>query len=73
MPVSNFPSLTISLSYKRKSIRLFGQFRALLKEISSKNGDFALRKKETEKARIINVEKSCQVTWIQKLWQIRES
>ena len=50
MPVSNFPSLTILLFYKRKSIRLFGQFRGLFKEISSKKWGFCVKKKGERKS-----------------------
>ena len=67
MPVTKFPSLTILLFCKKKPFRIFGQFRGLFKETSSKNWVFCIEKKRERKTGMVKVTKSChQVTWAQE-------
>ena len=61
---------------KRKSFQIFGQFRKLLKETSSKNWGFCVEKKRREKKKTgkIKVAVPChKVAWAQRSWRKRES
>ena len=68
MLVTKSPFLTILLFCKRRPIQTLTSLGDFSKKLTTKIGNFALRKKGREKTQMVKVEIFChQVTWTQKV------